>query len=246
MGVVGVLDELVIAARQLQKADDRPGGFIATGGHGGIVATMGKPGPAVLTFRPAHRHTSSSEVAVGRLPESVRGYRRSESGAIEPVEVIVRDGAGDLSPTAIPRVTIVKHARYDEETTDPSSQVEILERMKLNLGTRPLAGFVAEGGTPYGHIGQARDTALQRAALLGMPTVKVARGNADGFVPSERMSLAIAGGNLTATKARLLLMACLMRFGALPAVADPDAPTSAELGAVHAQLARYQEVFDTH
>jgi hypothetical protein len=57
---------------------------------------------------------------------------------------------------------------------------------------------------------------------------------------------AIAGGNLTATKARLLLMACLLRFGSLPAAADPANPTAAELAASREALAAYQAVFDTH
>ena len=42
----------------------------------------------------------------------------------------------------------------------------------------------------------------------------------------------IGGSNLTATKARLLLMACLMKFGSLPPAADPDHPTSAEAAAI--------------
>ena len=56
----------------------------------------------------------------------------------------------------------------------------------------------------------------------------------------------IGGSNLTSTKARLLLMACLMRFGSLPPAADPDQPTKAELDAIRAKLADYQAVFDTH
>jgi len=36
----------------------------------------------------------------------------------------------------------------------------------------------------------------------------------------------IGGSNLTATKAWLLLMACLMKFGALPAAANLDQPTA--------------------
>ena len=45
-----------------------------------------------------------------------------------------------------------------------------------------------------------------------MPVVKVGRGNAEGIVDPARAPLAIAGSNLTATKARLLLMACLMKL----------------------------------
>jgi hypothetical protein len=90
------------------------------------------------------------------------------------------------------------------------------------------------------------DAALKRATFSGMPVVKVGRGNASGFVDPQRDPLAIAGSNLTATKARLLLMACLMRFGSLPPAVDPKKPTKAETEATQAKLAQYQEVFDTH
>ena len=61
-----------------------------------------------------------------------------------------------------------------------------------------------------------------------------------------RSPFAIAGSNLTATKARLLLMACLMKLGSLPPAADPMNPTHAEMDAVKARLAAYQSVFNTH
>jgi hypothetical protein len=79
-----------------------------------------------------------------------------------------------------------------------------------------------------------------------MPVVRTSRGNAEGFVPAERVKLGIAGGNLTVTKARLLLMACLLRFGALPPAADPSRPTADETAAVERALIPYQEVFDSH
>jgi hypothetical protein len=44
----------------------------------------------------------------------------------------------------------------------------------------------------------------------------------------------------------MLLMACLLRFGALPPAADPSRPTSTEVAAVEAALRPNQEVFDTH
>jgi L-asparaginase len=60
------------------------------------------------------------------------------------------------------------------------------------------------------------------------------------------MSPLIAGANLAVTKARILLMACLMKFGALPAAADPRRPTAAEVAATAQAVAAYQAVFDTH
>jgi L-asparaginase len=43
----------------------------------------------------------------------------------------------------------------------------------------------------------------------------------------------------------MLLMASLLRFGALPVPADPDDPTDAELDAIRDKVAEYQEVFLT-
>jgi L-asparaginase len=57
---------------------------------------------------------------------------------------------------------------------------------------------------------------------------------------------AIAGRNLTATKARALLMAALLKLGSLPAAADPTRPTKDERAAASAVLETYQEIFDTH
>jgi hypothetical protein len=127
------------------------------------------------------------------------------------------------------------------------SEVDILAKIDQNLQTAPLAGFVAEGTSPYGSMTESVKAALERASLSGMPVVRVGRGNAEGFAPprTER-ELRIAGNNLTATKARILLMACLLRFGALPPARDPANPTDAEMTAVLHRIAEYQKVFDTH
>ena len=245
IGVVTTIDEMIIAARDVQKGDDRPGGYIATGGHGGVVGTMGKPGPARITFRPNRQHTWTSEVRLDMLPATVRGWRHGSDGAPAPVEVRVRDDAGDLQGDAIPKVTIVKHTRYDEASGAAESDLEVMPRIAHNLEHAPLAGFIAEAGVPYGHVAPSRDAALRIAVMSGMPVVKVSRGNAEGYV-FARNPVGIAGANLTATKARLLLMACLLRFGALPAAKDPAHPTDTELAATAEALKAFQAVFDSH
>ena len=78
-----------------------------------------------------------------------------------------------------------------------------------------------------------------------MPVVLVGRGNAEGFVPPPAAPF-IGGRNLTATKARLLLLACLMKLGSVPAAADPDRPTASETDAVQKKIREYQDLFDTH
>jgi len=255
IGAVAILDEQIFTARDVQKADARPGGYIATGGHGGIIGRMGHPGLPQFSFKTVKRHTYTSAVNLSQLPNEVEGSRVRESGlssskgsTVGTIAVRIKDGEGNLLPTAIPKVTIVKHARYLAEDTsgNAAEEVDILARIGKNLREAPLAGFVAEGSAPFGAMSNSVDAALKRATFCAMPVVKVGRGNASGFVDAKRDPLAIAGSNLTATKARLLLMACLMRFGSLPPAVDPAKPTAAETEATKAILAQYQEVFDTH
>ncbi|MGH7334281.1 MAG: asparaginase domain-containing protein [Candidatus Rokuibacteriota bacterium] len=247
VGAVVIQDERIFTARDVQKADARPGGYVATGGHGGIVGSMGQPGPPVLTFRPVKQHTSTSAVRLSQLPGSVDGVRLAD-GKLTTVTVAIKDGQGALLPTAIAKVTMVKGGRYlpDDPSGDAGAEVDILARLDKNLREAPLAGFVAEGSAPFGTVTNAMEAALRRATFSGLPVVKVGRGNAEGIVDPARSPLAVAGSNLTATKARLLLMACLMKFGCLTPAADPANPTRAEMDAVKAKLAEYQAVFNTH
>jgi len=248
VGPVVIQDEQIFTAREVQKGDARPGGYLAAGGHGGIVGTIGQPGPPVLTFLPARRHTYRSMVNLARLPTSVPGVQRL-NGRVEVTAVQVKGPDDELLPEAIPMVTIEKTARYlpDTATVDPYTEVDIIARIDRNLQTAPLAGFVAEGTAPYGRMTESVAAALERATLTGMPVVRVGRGDASGFTAAGgTRDLTIAGGNLTATKARLLLMACLVRFGALPPAADAARPTDDERKAIRSKLIEYQEIFDTH
>jgi len=243
VGVVLVQEQQVFAARDVQKADARPGGYIVTGGHGGIVGAVGWEGPAVLTYLPAARHTHTSAVNVTRLPAEVTGRLRGG-----PTPVAIKDARGDLVESALPRVAIVKDGNYaeDDHEDDPSRHVDVLAQIERNLAAHPLAGFVVEGLSPYGRAtSSVRARVMRRAAFSGMPVVLVGRGNAEGFVPPPDAPF-IGGRNLTATKARLLLMACLMKFGSVPAAADPDRPTASETQAMRRTIAEYQGVFDTH
>ncbi len=159
----------------------------------------------------------------------------------------VKTGAGELVETAVPKVSIVKDGNYvaDDYNDDTEREVDLIALTDAKLRGAPLAGFVLEGLSPYGYaMSAARHRLLLRAVHCGIPVARVGRGNAEGFAPPRDRF--IGGRNLTSTKARLLLMACLMRFGSLPPCADPDAPTEAELSAIREKLKAYQAVFDTH
>lgn len=245
-GMVLLQEQQIFAAREVQKGDARPGGYLATGGHGGILGAAGHDGPPLLLYVPATHHTWKSEVRLSRIPREVTGVLR-EDGRLKAVPVRLKDGSGDLEERVIPKVTIIKDGNYltDDYDEDLEREVDLLALMAYKSQKAPLAGFVLEGLAPYGYAtSTSRHRLMLRAVHSGMPVVRCGRGNAEGFAPPRDRF--IGGGNLTATKARLLLMACLMRFGALPPAADPEAPTAAELTAIRDKLKSYQSVFDTH
>ena len=244
-GVVLVQDQRVFAAREVVKADARPGGFVATGGHGGVIGSSGPETEPVLTFIPASRHTWRSQVNIARLPDTVTGVLRVD-GQPAPTPVQVKQD-GRLRDAALPKVSIIKDGNYpsDDYDEDERNHVDLLAMMDDMLARAPLAGFVVEGQNPYGFpMSEVRRRLLVRAIFSGLPVVGVGRGNTEGF--AHKVPPFIGGQNLTSQKARLLLMACLMKFGSFPAAADPDHPTAAEHDATLAKLKDYQSIFDTH
>ena len=109
-----------------------------------------------------------------------------------------------------------------------------------------LHGFVLEGQAPYGTGSESQEAALAIAALSGMPVVRVGRADPGGRVPDRGPSVVIAGSNLDANKARMLLMASMMKLGRLPRAADPRKPTRRERDATIAKVTEYQAIFDSH
>src|SRR5262252_5727257 len=238
-GAVLIQEQRVFAARAVQKADARPGGYVATGGHGGILGAAGHDGPPLLHYLPTALHTWRSEVNVNHLPLEVIGVHK-EGEHIETVPVAIKGPDGKLLDTAIPKVTITKDASYwDDGPPDPEAEVDLIAMIGYMLRGAPLAGFVVEGFTPYGRsASNARARLMLRAIHSGLPVVRVGRGNTEGFVPLDN-PVFIGGSSLTATKARLLLMACLMKFGALPPAANSDQPTPEEAAAIREKVAQY-------
>ncbi len=248
-GVVVIQEQQFFAAREVAKVDARPGGYVATGGHGGIIGQISHVGKLALTYLPVHKHTYLSDVNLTRLPEATTAVRVGAGGTsgIERIEVAVKDADGKLVADAIPVVSIVKDGSYSglEIGDDPALELDLIASIEHKLALGKLAGFVIEGIVPYGSsASDARHKLMLTATFSGIPVARVGRGAPEGF--ADHHEFQIAATNLTGTKARFLLMACLLKFGSLPAAADPDAPTAGELSAIRDALAAYQEVFDTH
>ena len=245
IGAVMVQDEIIYSAREVVKGDAHPGGYVATGGYGGILGSL-TAGPYV-TFVPTRKHTWNSDLRVTVLPTQVEGLLR-QNGVFKTVSVAVKDAKGDLVPDAIPKVAIVKGDNWYDDAGEPKPLGEkgFVGTIEMLLEKYPLAGIVAEGTAPYAGLSRSQEKMLEKAALCGLPVVKVARGDAHGFVRTNPNNLYIEGSNSIATKARLLLTAAIMKYGALPHCADPDHPTVAETDAIKAKIKLYQEIFRTH
>jgi L-asparaginase len=245
-GVIVLQEQQIFAAREVMKVDARPGGYVATGGHGGILGGMGYHGAAVLHYLPALKHTYRSEVNLSKIPASVPVVC-AKGKSLALIETKIRDGSGDLLEDAIPSVSIVKDGGYfaEEYFDDPSVTADLVALVEQKLRAGRLAGFVAEGLTPYGTMtSSVRQAVLHKAVYAGLPVVRVGRGSPEGF--ADPHDYFIAGSNLTSTKARMLLMACLLRFGSLPPAKDPDNPNAEELASTRKAVAAYQSIFDTH
>ncbi|MEA3536658.1 asparaginase domain-containing protein [Rhizobium sp. CC-YZS058] len=245
-GTIVLQEQQFFAAREVAKVDARPGGYMATGGHGGIIGQLTHGGKPYVTYVPAYRHTASSDVNLAKLPSSVTATRLGASG-LETYEMTIKDKSGALLADAIPGVTILKEGGYFADTfgDDPAQEPDLSLLIERKLASGRLGGFVVEGLVPYGMAtSELRTSMLRMASFMGLPVVRVGRGHPEGFADPHPES--IAGLNLTATKARLLLMAALMKFGHLPIALDPAHPSEAEVSALRRAIAAYQQVFDTH
>jgi L-asparaginase/Glu-tRNA(Gln) amidotransferase subunit D len=245
-GVVVIQEQQIFASREVTKADARPGGYVAAGGHGGIVGNISHTGRIALTYLPLFKHTYKSELKITTLPKGVKAVKKGASG-LELVDIAVKDGTGRLLPDAIPVVTISNDGSYTAMGPghDTAPEIDLIASIEHKLGLGLLTGFVIQGLVPYGRSpSHTRSKLLTKAVFSGIPVAMTGRGAPMGF--ADPTDFHIAATNLTANKARFLLMACLLKFGSLPPAKDPDNPTKAELDAIRKAVAAYQAVFDTH
>ncbi len=245
VGDVVVQDERITAAREAIKEAPRPGGFGTLGGAGGVIGTTAGPR---LTFLPLNRHGRSSDVRYSVLPATVPGLRRTADGRIERASATVKDATGHLRGETIPEVELLDFNSWMTSnppgTPDPVGP-RVESAVARCLGEAPLCGLVCEAPTS-GHFDRNDALAIDVAALSGFVVVKVSRGTPGASMGEVEENLTVEGGNLNANKARVLLMACLLRFGNPPPARDPAHPTDAEKAAVRSHLAQIQAVFNTH
>jgi hypothetical protein len=168
----------------------------------------------------------------------------------------VKNRDGTLREQAIPRVHLVKFGSYgqENETNNPVHEVDIMARIdtaleeqgSLDENKPKLHGLVLEGLSPYGMGAGGQMAALEIAAMSGMPVVRVGRSDPGGRTGTIPFDLTIEGSNLDTNKARLLLIAAMLKLGRPPKANDPRHPTREERGAVIAKIAEFQEIFENH
>lgn len=235
LGAVLVVDGLGHSAREVTKGAARPGGYSGSGAAGSVLAMVDDQGPPEILRLTTRRHTYRSQLNRSQLPEAVSGVVMSD-GRVRATSVAVKDSGGSLLASAIPKVIIEKLGFFHDGATPAAGIPAWTDHL---LASEPLAGIVVEGKNPYGVVDRGTTTALHQAVFSGIPVVATGRGDTRARATRGDPEL-IAGNDLTSTKARILLMAALLRMGSLPPAADPAAPTHDEVMAAREQVARYQ------
>jgi L-asparaginase/Glu-tRNA(Gln) amidotransferase subunit D len=234
VGPVLVTDGLVFTAREVVKTAGRPGGYTAAGF--GPVAAITSEERQRVEFLPTRRHTGRSEVRTSALPETVEGLRG---------RVAVRKAGGELLTGILAAVEIVKYGRYGLGGDSSLDGFLIRERTRLSRERHDLAGFVLEGLAQNGWATIELERELRTAHYSGLPVVWTGRG-----IPAAPAGLPpapfISADGLSSTKARILLLAAMLRHGSAPVAADPAEPTDAERTATLEHTRLLQHLFDTH
>ncbi|MCH8948034.1 MAG: hypothetical protein IH789_10480, partial [Acidobacteria bacterium] len=65
---------------EVAKVDARPGGYVETGGHGGIIGQVSHTGRQTLTYLPVYKHTYLSDVNISKIPASAQAVRSGDGG----------------------------------------------------------------------------------------------------------------------------------------------------------------------
>ena len=165
-GTVVIQEQQFFAAREVAKVDASPGGYVATGGHGGILGQVTHGGVPYLMYVPAYRHTADFPRQPHAAAELGQERRSSAPRASQAFEVAIKDEEAASSRDAIPSVSIVKDGGYAAAT--PSATIRRTRPISGSssaTGSRAaaFAGFVIEGLVPYGaaDFGTARRDAAR-------------------------------------------------------------------------------------
>lgn len=151
---------------------------------------------------------------------------------------IFSQAADEISAGQRQRVAVVHAPAWSQG--DPAREgaaelVVLLEIARLRQENAP--GGLVGVGDRRGQFSAGAEAALQRAVLMGVPVVKLAR---NGRVLPAPHGLFLDGGNLSEEEACQVLARCLDRYGAPPKIAGVPAG-EAELARLRARLHPFQQ-----
>jgi hypothetical protein len=163
--------------------------------------------------------------------------------ATRTIAVTVRDADGRVLEGVAPGVEVLRTAAWspDDPGREGASEFEVLLAVARLVRTHRLAGVVSVANDRGTALPPA-ERALLRATAMGVPVVRV--GPAEGLAIQPDGFFVNALG-LSPEEASRVLGECLLSFGALPPARNPLAPSPAERDALRAQVARYQQHFET-
>jgi L-asparaginase len=215
-GVMLVMNEEILPAREVTKTNQRPDGFVGSGGSSRCLGAI-EDDQVTFYYTPTRKHTFRSEVRARR-----------------PL------------PMALPRVDIVKTYTGADAVPVEALIARALQERNAADDTPKKHGIVVEGfayrGTPH----RLQKPALEKAAAkYGIPVAVANRGDG-GRIPRMGGDLLMTCDNLMAIKARLLLTLAIEKLGLLTPYADFDHPTGQERERLGREIQAYQDIFDTH
>lgn len=150
--------------------------------------------------------------------------------------VILR--ADNPLPADVP-VQVIRAPAWSPGDTVREGAAEFMVLMAVaRLERLPVKGGLVGVGDRRGLFGPGTEAALHRAVLRGVPVVKLA---ASGRVLPAPHGLFLDAQNLSEQEACAVLVQCLAKHGALPAVGETA--VEAEVARLREQLRRYQDEF---
>lgn len=196
---------------------------------------------AVLSVAAALPGLAREDGASSHRPREVAGVMLA-GAATRAVAVTVRDASGRLLEESAPAVEVLRPSAWSpgDPEREGACEFEVLLVAARLVRSHRLAGLISvcdDRGTAL----PPAERALQRAAAMGVPVVRV--GPVDAWVAHPAGVFVNAHG-LSPEEASRLLRECLLTFGALPPARNPLAPSPAEVLALRAQVARYQQHFE--
>ena len=215
-GVMLVMNEEILPAREVTKTNQRPDGFVSSGGSSRTMGTI-EEDQVTFYYQPVRKHTLKSDV-------------RSE----KPL------------PHMLPSVDIVKtYAGADGVLVEALIDRALKERSGASDSPKHgivVEGF-AYSGKPHTFQVAALEKAVTK---YGIPVALANRGDYGRIPSAAHGGLFITCDNFMAVKARLLLTLAIEKFGMLTPYDNPDKPTVQERTKLHSEVQAYQIIFDTH